>query len=286
MHTSNAYVCKFCNKRFGRKGNYEEHLRIHTGEAPFECIICKRRFTHRNGLKNHMKTHEGINKSARSAQTDFAFRNENISENDQRKPTRKKQTFNGYNLKIQHILKQDPNVKQIISSAAMATVSNNNVSSTVFQRPMFCTCTYQKPQTFNEANKSTRNQQTSNNYNLPFQHISLGAMPTASNNKQHMTLHTINNTYQCLNKRIIHSQNNNQQIIKTITQPLNDNIKCGNAFAEDYVQRHHQSWNTHSFSDEIRPLSPFPSYFSNDYSRDDDSFCVEDENTISNNIYI
>eukprot|EP01084_Bolivina_argentea_P144587 253634_1 len=55
VHTPSAYVCKFCNKKFGRKGNYLEHKRIHTGEKPFKCHVCKRQFKQKHGWKNHMR---------------------------------------------------------------------------------------------------------------------------------------------------------------------------------------------------------------------------------------
>jgi len=53
IHTDNAYVCEYCDKKFGRKGNYIEHKRIHTGEKPFECPICKKRFRQKYGQTEH-----------------------------------------------------------------------------------------------------------------------------------------------------------------------------------------------------------------------------------------
>ncbi len=57
IHTDSCYICSYCQKRFGRKGNYYEHLRVHTNVSPFECKICHKRYKQRHGLKKHMKVH-------------------------------------------------------------------------------------------------------------------------------------------------------------------------------------------------------------------------------------
>eukprot|EP01084_Bolivina_argentea_P258621 436090_1 len=54
-HTDFIYVCSFCNKRFGRKSNYIEHISNHTVESPFQCNVCHKRFKQKKGLKNHFK---------------------------------------------------------------------------------------------------------------------------------------------------------------------------------------------------------------------------------------
>eukprot|EP01084_Bolivina_argentea_P010493 19545_1 len=57
IHTSAAHVCEFCDKPFGRKANYIEHRRIHTGETPFKCNICRKQFKQKHAWKVHMKIH-------------------------------------------------------------------------------------------------------------------------------------------------------------------------------------------------------------------------------------
>eukprot|EP01084_Bolivina_argentea_P222596 376725_1 len=55
IHTDSIHVCKFCNKRFGRKYNYSEHVRVHTGQSPFQCNVCNKPFKQKHCLKNHFK---------------------------------------------------------------------------------------------------------------------------------------------------------------------------------------------------------------------------------------
>ena len=47
------YCCEICNKMWRGKTDLERHMRVHTGEKPFECEECGKRFT----LKSHMTSH-------------------------------------------------------------------------------------------------------------------------------------------------------------------------------------------------------------------------------------
>ncbi|XP_075152503.1 uncharacterized protein LOC142226391 [Haematobia irritans] len=51
------HKCTECDKIFGKKSNLINHMRIHSGEKPFECGLCYWKFTQSSALKRHMKTH-------------------------------------------------------------------------------------------------------------------------------------------------------------------------------------------------------------------------------------
>ncbi len=51
------YECQICNKKFSRSSRLKLHNRIHTGEKPYECRVCQKRFTRSNNLNSHMGTH-------------------------------------------------------------------------------------------------------------------------------------------------------------------------------------------------------------------------------------
>ena len=61
-HTRNFdYFCSYegCGKSFLRKSGLDNHIRVHTGETPFQCNICGKRFKQKNHLKTHTRVHTG-----------------------------------------------------------------------------------------------------------------------------------------------------------------------------------------------------------------------------------
>ena len=58
IHTGEKpYECKFenCGKKFTTLSVYNRHIRIHTGEKPYECKFCGTRFNQSGNLKEHLK---------------------------------------------------------------------------------------------------------------------------------------------------------------------------------------------------------------------------------------
>ena len=58
------FACQHCGKSFATKQNYDNHCRIHSGEAPYACSICKVRFKRVHHLKKHLSTLNHIDKTA------------------------------------------------------------------------------------------------------------------------------------------------------------------------------------------------------------------------------
>lgn len=52
-------VCPHCDKSFLHRGDFNKHVRKHTGEQPYSCYICKRKFAHTSNLNRHIKVHTG-----------------------------------------------------------------------------------------------------------------------------------------------------------------------------------------------------------------------------------
>jgi hypothetical protein len=53
------FSCQQCSKFFPKKREFNQHMRVHTGENPYGCTVRGKSFARINHLNEHMRVHTG-----------------------------------------------------------------------------------------------------------------------------------------------------------------------------------------------------------------------------------
>lgn len=54
LQPSRQFVCDVCGKGFKLRHHLKEHVRIHSGETPYQCSACGKKFSHSGNYSRHI----------------------------------------------------------------------------------------------------------------------------------------------------------------------------------------------------------------------------------------
>jgi Zinc finger, C2H2 type len=80
-HPDCQKLADYSSRVFKKWHNFFDHLRIHTGERPFECDYpqCKHAFTQKANLNKHLEVHTGVKRFACEHCSHTCFTKYNLS---------------------------------------------------------------------------------------------------------------------------------------------------------------------------------------------------------------
>ncbi|WAR17934.1 ZFP1-like protein [Mya arenaria] len=55
--STGGHECLTCRKQFPHKADMIRHVRMHTGEKPYQCPVCSKRFGQKCNMKSHLVVH-------------------------------------------------------------------------------------------------------------------------------------------------------------------------------------------------------------------------------------